>query len=147
MKIYAMFFLLAVGVFVGLMSYGRVGTSSAAPKAGADRLNLKVIQQKKSGDFTVSLLNETGQLKMGANTLVLEFRTAADDRLADVGEVQINSTMPMPGMSDMIGEVTVTPTGTPGRFTVTSGFSMLGGWNLKLVYGNGQRVNFAVTAQ
>ena len=47
--------------------------------------NLKEIQQQRSGDYVVALLNETGDLKQGPNNLTLEFRRANDNQLADAG--------------------------------------------------------------
>ena len=64
---------------------------------GSDKSNLKQIDQQRTGDYIVTALNETGQVKQGPNKFVLEFRKASDNKLTDVGNVQLNSAMPMPG--------------------------------------------------
>ncbi len=51
---------------------------------GGDASNLKQIQQQRAGDYVVTVLSETGQLKQGPNNFVLEFRKASDNQLADV---------------------------------------------------------------
>ena len=48
-------------------------TSAQAPAPSASA-NLKQIQQQRAGDYEITLSNETGSLKQGANNLVLEFR-------------------------------------------------------------------------
>ncbi len=107
---------------------------------GDDASNLKQIQQQRAGEYVVALLSETGQLKQGSNNYVLEFRKASDNQLVDVGGVQLQSIMPMLGMSPMSGGASATPSGTPGRYNVTADFSMRGKWNFTVIFGNGQRV-------
>ncbi len=114
---------------------------------GGDTSNLKQIQQQRAGEYLVTLLNETGQLKQGPNKFVLEFRKASDNQLADVGNVQLNSLMPMPGMSPMSGGASATPSGTPGRYQIESDFQMVGTWNFTVKFGNGQQARFALKAQ
>ena len=113
---------------------------------GGDVSNLKLIQQQKAGDYTVTVLNETGSLKMGKSKFFLEFRKA-DNQLADVGEVRLNSLMPMPGMAPMSGGASATPTGTPGRYTVEADFQMAGEWNFTVNFGNNQRAKFTLNAK
>jgi hypothetical protein len=108
---------------------------------------LKQIAQQRVGDYVVTLLSDTGQLKQGKNKYALEFRKAADNQLVDVGEVRLSSRMPMPGMSDMIGGASATPSDTPGRYTVESDFEMRGKWNFGATFGNNQRVMFPVNVQ
>src|SRR5438552_19101219 len=66
--------------------------------------NLKQVQQQHVGNYVVTVLNEMGQLKQGQNKMALEFRNTSDNKLESVGDVQVNSTMSMPGMSPMIGK-------------------------------------------
>ncbi len=115
--------------------------------SGGDTSNLKQIQQQRAGEYVITLLNETGQLKQGPNKFVLEFRKASDNQLTDVGNVQLNSLMPMPGMSPMSGGASATPSGTPGRYNVESDFQMAGTWNLTVKFGSGQQARFALKAQ
>ncbi len=113
---------------------------------GGEASNLKPIQQQKAGDYTVTVLNETGTLKTGQSKFFLEFRKA-DNQLADVGEVRLNSLMPMPGMAPMSGGASATPSGTPGRYTVEANFQMAGEWNFTVNFGNNQRVKFTLNAK
>lgn len=127
----------AVAIVLGL-------TISACKSGGAE---LKQISQQRAGDYVVTLLSESGQLKQGPNKYVLEFRKAPDNQLVDVGEVKLSSRMPMPGMSDMIGGASATPSGTPGRYSVESDFEMRGKWNFGATFGNNQRVMFPINVQ
>jgi hypothetical protein len=108
---------------------------------------LKQVSQQRVGDYVVTLLSESGQLKQGPNKYVLEFRKASDNQLVDVGEVKLSSRMPMPGMSDMIGGASATPSGTPGHYNVESNFEMRGKWNFGATFGNNQRVMFPINVQ
>jgi hypothetical protein len=108
---------------------------------------LKQLSQQRVGDYVVSLLSESGQLKQGPNKYVMEFRRASDNQLLDVGEVKLNSQMPMPGMAPMIGGASATPSGTPGRYNVESNFPMRGKWTFQATFGNDQRVMFQVNVQ
>ncbi len=47
----------------------------------------------------------------------------------------------------MSGGASATPSGTPGRYNVTSDFQMRGKWNLTVMFGNGQRSIFALNVQ
>ncbi len=122
-------------------------TACGGGSSGGDTSNLKQIQQQRAGEYLVTLLNETGQLKQGPNKFVLEFRKAADNQLTDVGNVQLNSLMPMPGMSPMSGGASATPSGTPGRYNIESDFQMVGTWNFTVKFGNGQQARFSLKAQ
>jgi len=131
-------------VAVGLVSFGCSGGSGDGGSgnsggASTDTTNLKQVGQKRAGETVVTVLSETGQLNQGPNNYVLEFRTAADNKLTDVGEVQLQSIMPMPGMSPMSGGASAEPSGTPGRYNVTADFSMSGKWNFTVIF-KGQRV-------
>lgn len=112
-----------------------------------DTNNLKQIGQQRAGEYLVTLLNETGQLKQGPNKFVLEFRKASDHQLTDVGNVQLNSLMPMPGMSPMSGGASATPSGTAGRYNVESDFQMVGTWTFTVKFGSDQQARFALKAQ
>lgn len=114
---------------------------------GGDTSNLKQIEQQRAGETLVTVLSETGQLKQGPNKFVLEFRRASDNQLVDVGNVQLQSIMPMPGMAPMSGGASATPSGTPGRYNVESDFQMVGTWTFTVRFGNGQQARFALKAQ
>lgn len=124
-----------------------IALTLAACGGGGDAANLKEIQKQRAGEYVVSLLNDTGQLKEGKNDFVLEVRQASDNQLVDVGTIQTGTSMPMPGMPNMVGEMSVTPSGTKGRYTVSSTLQMKGQWNTTFTFQNGQKVQFALKAQ
>ena len=84
-----------------------VGGGLAACGGGerSDTSNLKEIQKQRAGEYIVTLLNDTGQLKEGKNDFVFEVRAASDNQLVDVGAIQVGTSMPMPGMPNMVGEI------------------------------------------
>ena len=116
-------------------------------KAGSNPEDLKPIQQQKVGDYNISLLSETGTMKQGATTYTLEFRKAAGNQLADVGKVDVSPVMEMAGMAPMMGGADVTPTGTPGRYTVKGNLTMAGLWKLNLRFGENQTARFSLSAE
>src|SRR5258708_26640272 len=67
----------------------------------------------------------------GQNEFALQFK---DDQgqPADVGDVQIGSSMSMPSMAPMSGDSELTPTGQTGIYKVTSNFAMSGAWHFTL---------------
>ena len=113
---------------------------------GNDGSALKPIQQQKAGDYTVSILSDTGRIKSGATQYTLEFRTA-DGQLADVGAVDVAPVMEMPGMGPMMGEAKVSQSGTAGRYNVSGNLSMAGLWKFTVKFGNGQSARFSLSAQ
>jgi len=115
--------------------------------SGGGGSELKQLSQQRVGDYIVSLLSESGQLKRGPNKYVMEFRKVSDNQLVDVGEVKLNSQMPMPGMAPMIGGASATPSATPGRYNVESNFEMRGKWTFQATFGNNERVMFQVNVQ
>jgi len=100
------------GMLVALI----VVTTLAGSALAAD---LKVIKTQKTGDVTVSVLNETGQWKPGTNTFVLELKK--DKQPVDAGKVSLNTSMTMPGMAPMMAGATVEPDGA-GRYRGTINF-------------------------
>ncbi|HYR88328.1 MAG TPA: FixH family protein [Terriglobia bacterium] len=103
-----------------------------APPAAA----LKQIQEQRSGDYVIALLNESGSLKMGSNSLTLEFRRG--DQLTDPGNVQVKPMMEMKGMGPMLANTTATPSATPGRYNVTTDLAMAGPWKFMVTFSGGQ---------
>src|SRR6202045_2079155 len=108
-----------------------------------DKVNLSSLKPaatRTSGKLTIGLLNKTGELKQGQNEFVVQFK---DDQgqPADVGDVQLGSSMSMPSMAPMSGDAEITPTGQTGIYKVTSNFAMSGAWYFTLSwngpYGHG----------
>jgi hypothetical protein len=99
-----------------------------------DKVNLSSLKPaatRTSGKLTIVLLNKTGELKQGQNEFVVQFK---DDQgqPADVGDVQLGSSMSMPSMAPMSGDAEITPTGQTGIYKVTSNFAMSGAWHFTL---------------
>lgn len=102
-----------------------------------DTGNLKPVDTRSVGKLTIVLLNSTGELKQGQNEFVVQFK---DDKgqLADVGDVQLGSSMSMPSMAPMSGDSELTPTGQIGTYRVKSNFAMSGAWHFTISW-NGKQ--------
>jgi hypothetical protein len=103
-----------------------IATASGCGK-GEEAPALKEVQRVHAGALDVVLLSGSGALKQGKDSFVLEFRSA-DGQLVDVGTVNLNATMAMAGMGPMLGQSTVNPTSTKGRYEVASNLNMAGSW-------------------
>ena len=108
-----------------------------------DKVNvnsLKPAATRTVGKLTIVLLNKSGELTQGQNEFIVQFK---DDQgqPADVGDVQLGSSMSMPSMAPMSGDAEITPTGQTGIYKVTSNFAMSGAWHFTLSwngpYGHG----------
>jgi hypothetical protein len=108
---------------------------------------LTQIQQQHSGEYIVTLLNDTGALKQRSNKLTLEVRSAASNELADVTNLQIQTSMRMPGMGPMFGNVSSTRQVAPGRYDFDADFSMAGQWTFLVTFDPKGRVQFNLSAQ
>jgi hypothetical protein len=93
--------------------------------------SLKPAATRTVGKLTVVLLNKSGELTQGQNEFVVQFK---DDQgqPADVGDVQLGSSMSMPSMAPMSGDAEITPTSQTGIYKVTSNFAMSGAWHFTL---------------
>ena len=111
-----------------LMSFIFVLTGCSGDQV--DVSSLKPAVTRTVGKLTIVLLNKTGELTQGQNDFIVEFK---DDqgRPVDVGDVQIGSSMSMPGMA-MSGDSAVTKTKQTGIYRVTSHFGMSGAWHFAL---------------
>jgi hypothetical protein len=89
------------------------------PASGAE---LKVIQTQKTKEVVITVLSESGQWTQGKNSFVLAFTSANTQEPVDAGNVSLNTSMPMPGMSPMIAGATLTPDNVPGRYQGTISF-------------------------
>ena len=101
-----------------------------------DTGNLKEVATHSVGSIAVVLLNSTGELKLGQNEFVVQFRNQQGQPV-DVGQVQLGSSMSMPGMAPMSGDSELTPTGQTGTYRVKSNFAMSGAWHFTVSW-NGQ---------
>ena len=91
--------------------------------------SMKELQRTKAGGLDVVLLAPSDALSQGKGFAILEFHDSSGN-LVNVGTVKVNATMPMAGMSPMIGGSDVKPTPAPGRYEIATDFSMAGSWNL-----------------
>ncbi len=106
----------------------------AVAGCNGDKVNLSSLKPaatRTAGKLTIVLLNKSGELMQGQNEFVVQFK---DDQgqPADVGDVQIGSSMSMPSMAPMSGGSELTPTGQTGIYKVTSNFAMSGAWHFTL---------------
>jgi len=104
----------------------------ATPPAG----NMKEIGKKDAGGYVITLSSDTGSLKQGANNLTLEFRKG--DQLADPGNVEVKPMMEMKGMGPMLANSKATPSGTAGRYNISTDISMAGPWKFMITFSGGQ---------
>ena len=111
--------LLAMIVSIGLVACGSKGASN-------------VIETHKSGDLTITLLNDKGDLTQGQNNFIVEFKSASTGQPVDVGRVLISSSMSMPGMAPMSGGIELAPAGQTGRYRAKGDFAMSGAWRFAI---------------
>ena len=125
--------------------------SVAAACAGAKPAEpaLTEVDHGRAGDVEVALYAPTNALKPTRNYCTLEFRTAADRHLVDVGTVKVHTTMTMEG-APMDGFVTEPKRLETGRYAVEMVMAMKGDWHLSIEWmgpaGTGS-VAFASTVQ
>jgi hypothetical protein len=126
-----------IGVLVFPVLLGCAGQNAA----------LKPIQQQRSGDYQVTLLNDTGVVKQRANKLTLEIRQAATNELVKVNNLQVQARMLMPGMGPMFGEVSSVRELAPGRYEFDANFAMMGQWTCLVTFDPNGRAQFSFSAQ
>ena len=108
--------------------------------------DFKQIQRQRSGDYVVTLLSDSGELKQHSNRLLVEFRNASTNELANVGNVQIQASMVMPGMGPMFGTMSPPRQVAPGRYDVDADLGMAGRWTFIITFDSNQRVQFSLNA-
>ena len=91
--------------------------------------SMRELQRTKAAPLDVVLLAPQDALQQGKGFAILEFHDGSGN-LVNVGSVKVSATMPMAGASSMIGGSDVKPTPAPGRYEITTDFSMAGSWNL-----------------
>jgi hypothetical protein len=121
MKTLSLIFIMVVVAFVLVACSGKKD----------DTANLKPVDTRSVGKLTIMLLSTTGELKQGQNDFVFQFK---DDKgqLVEVGDVQLGSSMTMPGMAPMSGGSEIRPTGQTGTYRVKSNFGMSGAWHFTI---------------
>jgi copper/silver efflux system protein len=141
MVVLVLIIILGGGGFFAWQKYGRGGSSEEA--SGIPFATQKV------KDLTVNFIHPKGQLQNAMNDILIEFHDTASGRLVDVGTVNFDLDMNMPGMV-MHNGATIEPTGTPGKYRAKVKPDMAGDWTAKLRYdgphGNGS-VSFSVNVK
>jgi hypothetical protein len=108
---------------------------------------LKPVQTQQAGDYTITVLSDTGSIKHESSEFVLEFRKTADSQPVHVGSVEVAPVMDMAGMAPMMGRAETTPGDTIGRYHVKSNLSMAGLWKFNVKFADGQSVRINVNAE
>ena len=119
----------------------------AACRKESNASNLKPVLEQKAGEYTVSVLSETGSIQKDSGSFVLEFRKTGSSQLEDVGKVEVSPVMEMAGMAPMMGGAEVTSSSTPGRYNVKGNFSMTGLWKVSVRFGSDKSVRFNLNAE
>lgn len=134
MKIRSTVILLAIAFSVLL--------SSACERSGASGSE-KVIKSTKSGDTTITLSSATGEVKNGANELMLSF-TDASGNPVNVPAASLKLHMPAMGaMAEMNDVATLTTTGTPGKFSARFEIQMVGSWEAMISFQGSRGTEYA----
>src|SRR5215510_2849865 len=105
---------------------------------------LTELQRVKSGPLDVVLLSPHDAIRHGQDSFIIEFRSAADGALVDVGDVRASATMPMPG-SPMFGSIEVKRTSVAGRYTANAKFDMAGSWRTTIQWSESSSPESSVT--
>ena len=127
-----------IGVLTALLAMAVVACGR-----GNDSGTLTEVQRVRSGMVDVILLSPRHAIRHGKDTFVIEFRSAPEGTLADVGTVKGNATMPMAGMP-MLGRIDVIRTNVAGRYEANSDLSMAGTWRMAIEW-NGPMGQGSVT--
>ncbi|MBI4470991.1 MAG: FixH family protein [Acidobacteria bacterium] len=109
---------------VGMLAFGLLACGKG---------ELKNIHQEKSGDLTITLMSERGELELGENELTIEFRSASAGQFTDAGHITFTSDMPMPETtSPMLARVELLPADKPGIYRAKASFEMRGLWQFAI---------------
>ena len=78
-------------------------------------------------------LRRIGRRRLLEDTLhqAIEFRSARNRQLVDVGDVRLNANMTMPGMA-MTGTTSVAKGERPGVYQAAGSFAMSGAWDMTI---------------
>jgi hypothetical protein len=119
-------------------------TSPQAPTTADSALALKPVDHQSSGDYVVTLLNETGAVTSDATRFTIEIRRGGG--LVSVDNLLIQTRMEMAGMAPMTGTVSVVAAHEPGRYNVAASRPPMPGlWKMVVTFDPGQRVELAAT--
>ena len=94
---------------------------------------LQEIRRLRSGNIDVVILAPSNALKATRNYCAVEFRSAANQQLVDVGSMTVHTSMTMEG-APMEGFVTEPKAVEPGRYTVEMVLAMSGNWTIAIAW-------------
>jgi YtkA-like len=121
--------------------------AAACNRGGA---GAKEIKSGAAGNLTVTLSNDDGVLRHGAQELTVTFKDASG-KAVDVGSASLNFHMPAMGsMVPMNDAATLTTTPTPGVYRAKVDLQMGGEWQAQVTYegpAGAGKGSFPVTAQ
>lgn len=94
----------------------------------------KTIKSTTSGDLTVTLSSQTGELRHGENELSISFAEPSGN-LVDVGAASLNFQMAAMGtMPEMNNKARLTTTDTAGKYRAAVEIEMAGTWESVISY-------------
>lgn len=100
-----------------------------AVACGNGPASLTELDRVRSGRLEVVLSSSREAIRHGTDDFVIEFRSATEGTLVDVGMVKAAASMPMGG-TPMMGRIDVRRTSVPGRYAARSDLSMAGTWRM-----------------
>ena len=109
-----------------------------------DFSSYKKIQEQKAGDYSVTILSSSGDIKKGSGNFLLEFHKGSSGELVKVNNLNVSAVMLMAG-SPMSGEVSPSETGTTGRYEIKYNFEMIGTYKLDITFDNGLQTQFLLS--
>ena len=109
-----------------LMALALGACQSKTPPSG------KEIETHRADGVVITLSNDKGELTQGQNQFVVTFRSAADQKPVNAGNVSVNSTMAMPGMAPMTAGIEVRPGAAAGQYLANGTFDMSGSWRFEV---------------
>jgi len=121
---------------IGVALVGVVLIGTACGKTGSNGTISRgtVIKTATVGNLTATLSNNTGQLKLGDQEVILDF-TDASGKPVEVGAVSLNFHMAQMGpMSAMNAATSSTTTGTPAVYHGKVNIEVAGEWQGQLAY-------------
>ncbi|NBD17678.1 MAG: nitrogen fixation protein FixH [Cyanobacteria bacterium] len=117
-------------VFILLLSLLMFACNSASNQTNTQSPVTSEVETREEKTPQVVLVSPQGEIPMGDAELILEVQDSASGNVIPVENLDVNSTMPMPGGDDMISKVEVEPAANPGQFKVKTNFGMAGTWHL-----------------
>jgi len=104
--------------------------TNTGPTAG----ELQVIRTYNVRDIVITLLGATGEWTTGENTFLMEFDSATQKRLIDVGVPTLTATLPSSGERPLRRSARVVRGNGPGRYTGSITLPRPGEWSVTVTW-------------